>query len=802
METVHPTSLFHLMPVPGVLVDRHGTIVAANALALQTLDLPDDLAHRPVSMLRVLSDVSRPQFFHALLRRPAGESVVVPRLLVGPQASQDYRPTDVHFIRLPGVGSDFGLTLVAFLDRTADEDRERDRRLFQAVLDHAGAAISAFDAEGRCLVANDAFALLVGRSRDEVLGAARTDLFSGSELAEATRADVRVLSSREPEVTEVRRFVGTRAESLATHRFPMLDEEGRAFAVGAVATDISDLRATELQLQLAMEVFARGSEAIVICDGDRRIVSVNAAFSELTGYPEAEALGRTLMLLRSERHDDDFYERMWTAVESANRWEGEMWSRRRDGSDVPHSLRLSRVLDEDGGVRHHIAIMSDVTERRAAEARIERLAFYDELTGAPTRRLLMDRLAVAVADAERTGTTFAVVFLDLDHFKEINDTMGHDAGDDLLAQVADRLRTVVLPADTVARFGGDEFVLLLREVEAHGVGPRADEILAAFDAPFTVGGRAMAVSASVGIARHPQDGPTPQELIKNADTAMYQAKAQGRRAWRFFNSGVDLAQHRAAQLSMGLRSALDARELWLAYQPQVRLTDGRLTGLEVLLRWRNDTLADPAPGEFVPVAEDTGLIVPITEWVLRTAVAQVSQWRISGMPRVRLAVNMAASHFDRPELPTLVLDTLAGTKWPPAQLELEITERLAMRRPDVSTRSVGELRSRGVRFAIDDFGTGYSSLSYLRRFPIDTLKIDRSFVANVGRYYEDETVITSVVALATALGKQCVAEGVETEEQERFLRALGCGHAQGNRYGPPMAAEELWDWHAQRAVRV
>ncbi len=798
---MHPTSLFHLMPVPGVLVDRHGMIVAANALAQRTLDLPADVDQRPVSMLRVLSDASRPEFFRALLRRPAGESVVVPRLLVGPQASGEFRPTDVHFIRLPGIGSDFGLTLAAFLDRSADEDRERDRRLFQAVLDHAGAAISAFDADGRCLVANDAFALLVGRSRDDVLGADRSDLFSGVELRQAAEADARVLVSREPEVTETRRFAGARAESLATHRFPMLDETGRAFAVGAVATDITALRATELQLQLAMEVFARGSEAIVICDSAGRITSVNAAFCQLTGYPESEVLGRTPEFLRSPGHGDGFFERLGHALQTGARWEGEMWSRRRDGSDVPHSLRLSRVLDEDG-VGHCVGIMSDVSERRAAEARIERLAFYDELTGAPTRRLLMDRLDVAVTDADRTGSTFAVGFLDLDHFKEINDTLGHDAGDGLLAQVAHRLRSVMGPADTVARFGGDEFVLLLRDVEAQRAGQRADEILGAFDAPFPVGGRTMAVSASIGIARHPQDGATPQELVKNADTAMYHAKSQGRRGWRFFNNGVDLAQHRAAQLSIGLRSALDAGELWLAYQPQVRLSDGRLTGLEVLLRWRSDVLGDPPPTEFVPVAEDSGLIVPITEWVLRTAVAQVSQWRIRGMPRVRLAVNMAASHFDRPELPGLVLDTLVSTGWPAKQLELEITERLAMRRPDVSTRSVSELRARGVRFAIDDFGTGYSSLSYLRRFPIDTLKIDRSFVGNVGQYYEDETVVTSVVALATALGKQCVAEGVETEEQERFLRALGCGHAQGNRFGPPMPADELWEWHAHRAVHV
>lgn len=798
MDAVESTALFHLMPVPGVLVDRHGMIMAANALAQRELNLPEDIASRPVSMLRVLADESRPEFFRALLRRPVGQSEVIPRLMVGPQASQEHRPTDVHFIRFPGEGSDFGLTLAALVDRSADSARESDRRLFQSVLDHAGPAISAFDADGRCLLANTAFAHRIGVDRDQVVGRDRAQLLAGRDLRDAQDADARVLANGEPEVTEERLFDGHRTRSIATSRFPMRDDDGERYAVGAVSTDITELRATELQLQLAMEVFARGTEAIVICDAQNRILSVNAAFCELTGYAEHEVLGRTPSVLRSDRHPDSFFADMWQALNTLNRWEGEMWSRRRDGSVFPHAIRLSRVLDSDGEVGHYIGIMSDITERREAEARIERLAFYDELTGAPTRRLLTDRMELAVQETRRGGPGFAVVFVDVDHFKEINDTMGHDAGDDLLRQVADRLRGVVRETDTVARFGGDEFVLLLRDVPVEVVAGRTESILGAFHQPFVVGAAPLSVSASIGVAHHPEDGDSPADLIKNADTAMYQAKSAGRRGWRFFNAGVNMTAHRQARLGMAMRSALDAGQFWLAYQPQVRLSDGLLTGIEVLLRWDNEELGNPEPEEFVPLAEESGQIVPITEWIMDTALHQMAAWCRRGFPRVRLAVNMAASHFSRPGLPDQVLGALARSQWPAALLELEITERLQMRWPGVTAQAVSELRGHGVRFALDDFGTGSSSLSYLRRLPIDMVKIDRSFVASIGQYYEDETVISSIVGLANILGKQCLAEGVETAAQAEFLRSVGCRHAQGFHFAAPMSADDLWAWHTRR----
>lgn len=791
--------LFEALPLPSLLVDQHGMIVAANRLANSAFQLP---GRGEVSVLRLLADESKPAFFRAMRQLPRGQSTRVPMLDGRGLGEQGFRPFDVHFIVLGGdeqAGSRGAATLALFVDRSADAARERDARLFQSVLDHAGAAISAISNDGTLLAANSAFARLLDRKPgDPVVGQRATDLM-GAELGEFESAIARNLGQvAEPEVIElVRRESGT-TRYLATDVFPMFDDRGREFAVGAVITDITELRAKEKQLQLSAEVFARGSEAIIIGDAAGAIISTNAAFTELTGYQEAEALGLTWDFVSSSQHDNGLH-RVARALEKTDRWEGELWNRHKNGSVFPHAARISRVRDEKGELSNFVVTLTDITARKAAEAEIERMAFYDELTGAATRRLLLDRMNQAIRETHRKPEGFVVLFIDVDHLKQINDTLGHEAGDRVLAEVARRLQQGVRPSDTVARMGGDEFVLLLTGVEKNVVSARAQMVHSSLVAePFAVAGRTLNISASIGVAHFPEDGNDARSLIRNADVAMYRVKSEGRNGWIKFNPVDDAEQQREVELSLGLRGALQGDELWLAYQPIVRLSDRRVLGVEVLLRWRNEQLGHPKPVEFIELAEDSGIIIPVSDWVMRVALDQARLWRDEGIGPLRLGINVAATHFNRADLPDMVFGHLRRTDFPAGQLELEITEHAGMRRPELSTAVVGRLVQHGVRMALDDFGTGYSSLSHLRNYPINTIKIDRSFVTGIFTQAGDRTVVESVVSLAKSLGKDCIAEGVETREQADFLESLGCQAAQGFLFGPPMDADEFAQWYMAR----
>lgn len=791
--------LFEALPLPSLLVDHHGMIAAANRLAKLEFQLR---GHGEVSVLRLLADESKPAFFRAMRQLPRGQSTRVPMLDGRGLEEQQFRPFDVHFIMLGGdepAGPRGAATLALFVDRSADAARERDARLFQSVLDHAGAAISAIGNDGRLLVANSAFARLLDRSPGErVVGESAADLL-GADLAEFESAIARNLGQvAEPEVIELVRHDAGGTRYLATEVFPMFDDRGREFAVGAVITDISELRAKEKQLQLSAEVFARGSEAIMITDEFGRIISTNAAFTELTGYEEAEVLGRAWDFLPSTQHDNGLH-RVARALDKTDRWEGELWNRHKNGSVFPHAARISRVRNAKGELTNCVATLSDITARKAAEAEIERMAFYDELTGAATRRLLLDRMNQAIRETHRKPEGFVVLFIDVDHLKQINDSLGHEAGDRVLAEVSRRLHQGVRASDTVARMGGDEFVLLLTGVEKTVVAARARMVHSTLVAePFSVAGRTLNISASIGVAHFPEDGSDPRALIRNADVAMYRVKSEGRNGWLEFNPLEDAEQQREVELSLGLRGALQGDELWLAYQPIVRLADQRVLGVEVLLRWRNEELGHPKPVEFIELAEDSGIIIPVSDWVMRVALDQARQWRDEGIGPLRIGINVAATHFNRTDLPDMVLGHLRRTDFPAGQLELEITEHAGMRRPELSTGVVGRLVQHGVRMALDDFGTGYSSLSHLRNYPISTIKIDRSFVTGVFTQPDDRTVVESVVSLAKSLGKDCIAEGVETAEQAEYLESLGCPAAQGYFFAPPMDADEFAQWYLDR----
>ncbi len=560
----------------------------------------------------------------------------------------------------------------------------------------------------------------------------------------------------------------------------------------AVVTDVTERQRAEAELSLAASVFDGSSEGILITDADRTILRVNQAFTEITGYSAAEAVGQTPRLLRSERHDDAFYQSLWASLNATGVWQGEVWNRRKDGEVHPVWQNITAVRDPQGRVTQYIGIFSDITEKKISEERIRHLAHYDGLTDLPNRLLFNERCEHALSRARREHGQVAVLFLDLDRFKHINDSLGHPAGDRVLRAVAERLRAAVREEDTVARLGGDEFILVMEEVaDPQDAARVARKLLGVLAEPFLLDGRELLVTPSIGISLFPRDGTDVTSLVKNADAAMYRAKEAGRNTYQYYTRELTDTAFERVFLESHLRRATERGELVLHYQPRYRLPEGRLAGAEALVRWRHADLGLVPPDRFIPLAEDSGLIVPIGAWVLREACRQAVLWRGWGVGFEQVSVNVAGQQIQRGDFVATVREVLEDTGLPPEALELEITETFIMQQAEQAISVLEGLRGLGVTLAIDDFGTGYSSLSYLKRLPIHSLKVDRSFVRDIPEDRNDEAITRAVLALGHSLQLAVVAEGVETAEQESFLRRGGCDEVQGFLYSAPLAPEEF-----------
>jgi diguanylate cyclase (GGDEF)-like protein/PAS domain S-box-containing protein len=569
------------------------------------------------------------------------------------------------------------------------------------------------------------------------------------------------------------------------------DEHGTFEGILGVGRDISQQRRAEKDLRMAATVFEHSTSAILITDPAGYIVQANDAFSRVSGYDVSEVLDQLPTMLTVDDQQEAHLRYIIKQLHQRSSWEGEVWLKRRSGEHYPAWVGITAVLDDEGDLASYVCFFSDISERKASEQRIHRLAYYDALTHLPNRTLFQDRLHTALQQAERQQAWVVLMFLDLDRFKPINDSLGHAAGDRMLQEMASRLLGCVDDDDTVARMGGDEFTLLLqpratRQIALNRAIHVAEQILGSLVKPFVLEGREFFVTASIGIALSPQDGNELSQLMKNADTAMYHAKERGKNNFQFYQADMNATALERLELESDLRHALEQEEFTLYYQPQFSGDGKRLTGAEALLRWNHPRRGLVPPGDFIPVLEELGLVVEVGDWVLIEACRQLKSWHQAKVRVPKVSVNISARQFSDGQLGTRIANILKDTGLPPACLELELTESILMREVNEAMLILDGLKRLGLSIAIDDFGTGYSSLNYLKQFPIDVLKIDRTFVDGLPSGEQDAQIARAIIAMAHSLNLSVIAEGVETHEQLEFLREHGCDEVQGYLFGRPM----------------
>ncbi len=571
------------------------------------------------------------------------------------------------------------------------------------------------------------------------------------------------------------------------------DLNGKPLRMVGTHLNITERKQADESLQLAAMVYEHSSEAMMICDADNNIIAINAAFTQVTGYRADEVLGRNPRLLTSGRHDESFHEEFWNILKATGQWQGEIWNKRKDGTLYAESLIVNTIRHPDGSVHRYVAQFSDITEKKESETLIWQQANFDALTNLPNRRMFRDRLQQDIKKSKREHLPLAILFIDLDHFKEVNDTLGHDKGDILLIEAARRIRACVRDCDTVARMGGDEFTVTLSELDDPGrIEYIAQHIISTLSSPFQLGHEQVFVSASIGITLYPNDASDIDELFKHADQALYVAKGAGRNRFSYFTPALQIAAQARMRLSNDLRGALADQQFRLYFQPIVHMATRQIHKAEALIRWQHPQRGLVNPNEFISLAEAIGLIVPIGDWVFREAARFVKKWRTEHDDNFQVSVNQSPLEFQRKD-PSLMqrLAYLQELSLPGTAMVVEITEGLLL---DASTEVYAKLmhlRDAGIQVALDDFGTGYSSLSYLKKFDIDYLKIDQSFVRNLAPGSSDMALSEAIIVMAHKLGLKVIAEGVETQEQFSLLQAAGCDYGQGYLFSHPLPAAEF-----------
>ena len=689
-------------------------------------------------------------------------------------------------------------TLAQAFDVMAETVQTRERELHekQGVLDgmvnNAPSLIQVKDIEGRYIMVNNRWEEFFGLTLAGVRGKTADETLPAAAAAVVKEDDELVRRTRTAHQFEDELVGATGTHTFYATRFPLLDEHGEVYAICGISQDITERKQAENRLRLTQRVVDETVEGIMITDAESRIVDVNPAFSFITGFARDDAIGQKPSIMSSGRHDAAFYKEMWHALTRTGQWSGEIWDRRRNGEVYPKWLSISTIYDPEGKPANYVGVFSDISKVKETERQLEHLAHYDALTGLPNRILFQDRLRRALARHRRRGQKGALMFIDLDRFKQVNDTLGHEKGDMLLIDATARLLDCVREDDTVARLGGDEFTVVLSELadetRAHDVAAR---IIHSLEYPFNLSGNEVFISASIGIVLFPSDGDNIETLTRNADMAMYEAKNKGRATFKFFNEGMNARILERMTLETGLRAASLNEDLRLFFQPKFDIGKGRIVSTEALVRWMHPERGLMSPDTFIPLAEETGLILDIGRWVMNEACRQTRQWLDEHGYGLSVAINISARQFADPSLADDVARALEENKLEASMLTVEITESMIMDDVDRAVGVMRRLKRLGVTISIDDFGTGYSSLNQLRRLPVDELKVDRTFVSDIPQSVEDMEIVSAVISMAKSLNLSVVAEGVETVEQLDFLRAQGCEIAQGFLIGKPVAGDVL-----------
>ncbi|MBD9357171.1 sensor domain-containing protein [Methylomonas albis] len=758
-----------------MVVDPQGSVIYANQAAEQLLERGSLIGHS----LAIPIPADRIQYQDINLIRPSGI------------AWAEMRSTPLEWEGSPAY-------VIGLRDITARKQAEialqESELLFHTLSKIAPVGIFRTNEKGECDYVNHRWCEITGLHFSDSHGAGWiAGLFA--EDREAIIAEwQRCVSALQPFNMQYRfqladgsvRWVVGRAE-------PELDEAGELCGYVGTITDISDIKANEERLGQAAAVFESTREGVMITDARRRITMVNKAFTDITGYDNQDVLGKSPGVMSSGRHNTDFYREMWANIAMTDHWQGEIWNRRKCGEVYPELLSISTVRDGNGEISHYVGVFADISKLKASEMELEFLAHHDPLTKLPNRMLFLSRLQHNIEKARRQANKMAVLMLDLDRFKDVNDSFGHLAGDDLLQMVAERLTSRLRTSDTICRLGGDEFVILLEEVnQSETVAHVATQIIHALNQTWRLpSGHEVRIGVSVGIAMFPEHGASPDELIQQADTALYQAKNEGRNRFKYFSEDLTRAARERIDIEIRLRQAIEQGELRVFFQPQFCIDNGTIVGAEALVRWQTASGELISPIRFIPIAEETGLITTIGNWVLKETCRHGQRWRKAGFPPLRLAVNLSPQQFLHSDISDVVARILNETGFPAEYLELELTESALMKREKEAIEILHKLHALGVHLAIDDFGTGYSSLAYLKLFPLDVLKIDKSFIEDIPKHTDDMEITATIIAMAKTLRMRVVAEGVETAEQLAFLKSRQCDLYQGFLTSKPLPVAEF-----------
>lgn len=697
--------------------------------------------------------------------------------------------------------SDGGM-VCARTDITQTKLSEMELKKLSRALEQSPASVIITDTHGVIEYVNPKFESITGYSAAEVVGKNPKILKSGSKSPEQYKKLWEMITSgKEWHGQFHNRHKNGSLFWESASISPIRGEDGKVSHFIAVKEDITKRKLADEELRMNATVFETTSEGIMITDSHNLIKSVNPAFTHITGYEAHEVMGKSPTMLNSGRHDHAYFQKMWYQLDTQGCWSGEVWNRRKGGEIYPEWLSLVVIKNSDNSVKEYVAVFSDITRRKQDEEHIRKQAHFDALTGLPNRFLLFDRLDQAIFSARREKWTLAMLFIDLDRFKSVNDSLGHPAGDELLNSVAKRLLSSIREADTVARFGGDEFVILIQDItEANTAAIVADKIIQELTRPFSLGEREIFIGASIGITLYPNDADDAASMLRNADMAMYKAKDAGRNRYHFFTSSMQEQVKDQVELEQDLRQALPRGELALHYQPIIHASSRQATKVEALIRWHHPKHGFISPDRFIPLAEETGLIEGIGRWVIETACKEVKGWHDAGYP-IGVAINLSGRQRELGFTAEDLSQILTQTRLPVEALTLEITESVLLENSDEVIDWLNAFRDMGISLSMDDFGTGYSSLSYLKRFPIDILKIDRAFIGDITEDNDAASLVVAILAMAESLGLTVVAEGVETERQVSFLVDRQCDYLQGFHFSKPLPALTLLNW-LQSEIKV